>query len=236
MDTPTRAEALALLGRAVSRLATPHSMVVQQRHPETGELERRSVTRDPLIVILHRAVILSSTSGAGGGSDPVKVPLNSAAFEIEKTIRTDVERAWQGLAPDILALPKDWETHTALINWHTLWLPIAVQAVTGISDDSIRFVSSIFDHHRASIEDMLNPPAQITLYDTACPRCSKSRGMKGGDSVPALIITIDPLGNSRAVCRACDHVWADRTAVMQLKRDISDLATLTAPAEELAEA
>jgi hypothetical protein len=202
-------------------------MIVQQRNPDTDQIERRSVTRDPLIVMLQQAIVLSSSSGHGGGSDRTQVPLNSAAYQAYQTVRTEVERAWQGLAPDILALPSHWETHTALANWHHLWLPIAVQAVNGIPDEQVELIARVFDHHRAVIEEMFNPPAQITLY-TPCPRCGKERGMKGGDSVPALLIRIDPLGNSTASCRACNHVWENRAAVMQLKRDIAEVALLNA--------
>lgn len=227
MSTLTRAESLALLGRAVSRLATPHSMVVQQRDPNTDTIVRVSVTREPLILMLRNAVLLSSSSGhGGGGEDAAKVPLNSAAYDVYRNIRGDVQRAWQGITPDMLTLPKTWPTHYALAGWHSIWLPIAAQHVSPIADEDAGLIAAIFDHHRSTIEDMFNPPTQITLYGKTCPRCGKTRGHKGADEVPALLITIDPLGTPRAACRACNHIWDGDAAVKQLKRDIDHLALL----------
>ena len=193
--------------QTVDKLTVGHTTAIWQEFPDGRRATKILV---PALIGLLQDSILSSTSGAGGGSLPnQRNVLDGDAMEKFERITSDILAAYKTVtSAQPFSTPE-----TNLRQW---FIAFTNEHRAGkISDDTMFDYLQKWSDWVRVIEDKLFPPTTLEVI-SPCPECGQRWTKSGdGDSIPAIIIEyrqpsserVNALSKSLAKCRSCDTVW-----------------------------
>lgn len=194
----------------LARLISPWTMTVTVG---TGE---RNQHFPPLVDMLKGQLAPGMEGGSGGGLPSTRNILDVKSLDLLIHIQ-DVTRAWlqewgvQGAGELKLDLRGYWERLNALHN-------------TGDMDDTtFEHLASYPDTWAAKVWDLIEPPKQVPLRRTECPKCGADKVTNGeGESSDNLTITLRVGHEITAECRntECLSLWVGREGLVELGRSI----------------
>lgn len=170
----------------------------------------------PLVDWLSKLVTPSNNSHGGGGSPATRNLVDAVALDLRTHIE-DVTRAWLddwgvAIAKELkLDLRGFWDKLTSLHN-------------SGAMDDyTYEHLASYPDVWASKIWDLIEPPKQIPMRTSECPKCGADKVTNGeGETSDNLLITVRAGNEITAECRnvECRTVWVGREKLTDLARAI----------------
>ncbi len=185
----------------------------------------------PLVDMLHSLVVPSNNSRGGGGAANTRNLIDAKSLDLLIHIQ-DVTRAWlqewgvQGAGELKLDLRGFWE------KLHSLHRSGAMD------DDTFDHLAAYPDTWATKIWDLIEPPHQVPLRGTVCPRCEVGKVVNGdGDSSDNVLITIRVGHAPTAECRNgdCGATWVGRDDLIELGRAVGVEVDIDALMEVVAE-
>lgn len=168
----------------------------------------------PLVDWLRAHVVPSNNSRGGGGSPATRNLLDTIALDLLIHIQ-DVTRAWL----------QEWGVQGAgelKLDLRGFWDRLNTLHDTGVlDDDTFEHLASYPDTWATKIWDLIEPPQQVPVRRTECPKCGESKVTNGeGEVSDNLTITIRPGSPFVTECRnrECAAVWIGRDGLIDLGR------------------
>lgn len=210
----------------LNRLIDPWMMTV----PVDGGV--RTQHFPPLVDWLAALVTPSNNSRGGGGSPATRNIADFGALDL-KTHIEDVTWAWL----------EEWDVRRAgelKLDLRGYWDKLTTLHTSGaMDDDTYEHLASYPDTWAAKIWDLIEPPKQVPLRSSECPKCGESKMVnQDGESSDNLLITLRVGHELTAECRnrECAAVWIGREGLVELGRAIGveiDFDTLMEVVAEL---
>jgi len=170
----------------------------------------------PLVEMLRSLVVPSNNSRGGGGAPSTRNLIDAKSIDLLIHVQ-DVTRAWlqewgvQGAGELKLDLRGFWDRLNTL------------HRTEAIDNDLFEHLASYPDTWAAKIWDLIEPPHQVPLRGTPCPRCEVGKVVNGdGESSDNLLITIRVGHAPTAECRNadCGATWIGRDDLVELGRAV----------------
>lgn len=187
----------------------------------------------PLVDMLHALVVPSNNSHGGGGAPNTRNLIDPKSIDLLIHIQ-DVARAW-------LRSP-GWDVQVAgelKLDLRGFWDRLNTLNRTGdISEMEFENLVSYPDTWAAKIWDLIEPPKQIPLRTTECPKCESAKVVnREGESSDNLLITFRVGHEFTAECRNpdCGALWIGRDGLIELGRSIGIEIDVDAIMEVVAE-
>lgn len=170
----------------------------------------------PLVDILRGQLVPGMEGGGGGGSPATRNILDVGSLDMLEHVQ-NVTRAWL----------QEWGVSRAgelKLDLRAFWDRLNTLHRTGDMDDTtFEYLAAYPDAWAASAWDLIDPPKQIPLRGTECPKCgtAKVANSEGALSDP-LNVVIRPGHLVTAQCRAdgCAAVWVGRDGLVNLGRAV----------------
>lgn len=170
----------------------------------------------PLVDWLAKLVTPSNNSHGGGGSPATRNLVDAIALDLMIHIQ-DVTRAWL----------QEWEVKVAgelKLDLRGYWDKLTSLHTSGaMDDDTYEHLASYPDTWAAKVWDLIEPPKQIPMRTSECPRCGADKVINAeGEASDNLLITVRAGHEITAECRnlECRTVWVGRKNLVELARSI----------------
>lgn len=170
----------------------------------------------PLIDWLAALVTPSNNSHGGGGSPATRNLVDAIALDLMIHIQ-DVTRAWL----------QEWGVKVAgelKLDLRGYWDKLTSLHTSGAMDnDTYEHLASYPDTWAAKVWDLIEPPKQVPLRSSECPKCGEDKVInQEGETSDNLLITVRVGHQITAECRnrECAAVWIGREGLVELGRAI----------------
>lgn len=214
------------LSDGMARLIGPWTLTV------TVDNQDRQQHFPALVDWLAKLVTPSNNSRGGGGSPATRNLVDAIALDLLMHIQ-DVTRAWL----------QEWGVQVAgelKLDLRGFWDRLHALHRTGDIDEYMyERLYAYPDTWAAKVWDLIEPPKQVPLRNTGCPRCDVAKWVNGeGETSDNLVVTARVGHEITAECRnrECAAVWIGREGLIELGRAIGveiDFDTLTKVVAEL---
>lgn len=185
----------------------------------------------PLVDMLQGQLAPGMEGGGGGGLPSTRNILDVKSLDLLIHIQ-DVTRAWL----------QEWGVQGAgelKLDLRGFWERLNVLHDSGAMDDTtFEHLASYPDTWASKVWDLIEPPKQIPLRRTECPRCNEAKVTNGeGESTDNLLITFRVGHEFTAECRNadCKAVWIGVDGLKELGRAIGIEIDVDALMEVVAE-
>lgn len=213
------------LSPGMSRLIEPWTLTVTV---DDGE---RTQHFPPLVDMLNGQLVPGMEGGGGGGAPNTRNVLDVKSLDLLIHVQ-DVTRAWL----------QEWGTQSAgelKLDLRGFWEKLHTLHDTGDMDTiTFEHLESYPDTWAAKVWDLIEPPKQIPLRRTECPKCDAAKITNGeGESTDNLLITFRVGHEFTAECRSkdCGAVWIGRDGLVELGRQVGVEIDVDTLAEVVAE-
>lgn len=170
----------------------------------------------PLVDWLAKLVTPSNNSHGGGGSPATRNLVDAIALDLMIHIQ-DVTRAWL----------QEWGVKVAgelKLDLRGYWDKLTSLHTSGAMDnDTYEHLASYPDTWAAKVWDLIEPPKQIPMRTSECPKCGAVKVINAeGEESDNLLITVRAGHEITAECRnlECRTVWVGRKNLVELARSI----------------
>lgn len=194
----------------LARLINPWTMTV------TVDDTARTQHFPPLVDMLKGQLAPGMEGGSGGGLPSTRNILDVKSLDLLIHIQ-DVTRAWL----------QEWEVQGAgelKLDLRGFWERLNALHDSGVMDDTtFEHLASYPDTWAAKVWDLIEPPKQVPLRRTECPKCGADKVTNSeGESTDNLTITFRVGHQFTAECRntECQAVWIGREGLVELGRAI----------------
>lgn len=194
----------------LERLINPWTMTITVNDTE------RPQHFPPLVDMLHKLVVPSNNSHGGGGAPNTRNLIDPKSLDLLIHIQ-DVTRAWL----------QEWKVPAAgeiKLDLRGYWDKLNNLHTSGVmDDDTFEHLATYPDTWAAKIWDLIEPPKQIPLRGTGCPKCGADKVTNAeGEASDNITITFRVGHEPTAECRntECHAVWIGRTGLIDLGRSI----------------
>lgn len=211
------------LSNPVHRLTQPWVLVLNPA--EAGTYKPQDFP--PLLEMLQGMVTPNSGKTRGGANDPAaRSVIDVKALDLLTAIE-DTTRAWlhEWRQPVTRTITTDVQTFYRHLE--TLW------RTAGISESEYVGLSESPERWARAIWDLIEPPLQVPLRATSCPRCGRSKWVnEHGEWVDNLLVSYRAGDEVVALCRwrSCGASWTGPRELRELGFSLgvqADEATLT---------
>lgn len=169
-----------------------------------------------LVDWLSKLVTPSNNSRGGGGSPATRNLVDAIALDLLIHIQ-DVTRAWL----------QEWRVPAAgelKLDLRGFWDKLNILHDSGaMDDDTYEHLASYPDTWASKVWDLIEPPKQVPLRASECPKCGADKVINGeGEASDPILITFRVGNEVTAECRnrECAAVWIGREGLVELGRSI----------------
>lgn len=197
------------LSDPVHRLTEPWVLVLSPA--EVGTYKPQDFP--PLLTMLQGLVTPNSGKTRGGANDPsARSVLDVKALDLLTSIE-DTTRAWLSEWREPISRDLAVDVRVFYLRLEALWSSRAIteSEYVGLSELPARWARAIWD--------LIEPPLQVPLRATACPRCGRHKWVnEDGEWVDALLVSYRKSDEVVAVCRwrSCGASWTGPRELREL--------------------